>query len=74
MYKITILTSGKYHNVVKGARYCFFRVHAQKFINSLVENECEFELQKFVHCADGVFAWTEIFEELEKMLDKLPLV
>lgn len=62
MYRIKVLSSGKYHNVVGGNRYFFFRKSAVEFANDLAERECDFKIEKLVHVGDCFF-WTEGEEE-----------
>ena len=59
MYRITVETRGKYSNFTLGARYAFTKRAANKFIADCLESECEITVEKFIHCAEGIFAWSD---------------
>lgn len=62
MYRIQVLSSGKYHNVTEGNRYCFFRRSAIKLANLFGENNCDIVIEKLVHVGDDFF-WSQGVEE-----------
>ena len=57
MYKVEILTSGKYNNVMVGNRYCFTRRETQKMVNAFLELGCELDVTKLIRCGGTVFCW-----------------
>ena len=57
MYKINVLTSGKYHNVAIGSRYCFTKRTAKSIIKCFLETECKISVEKFRKCGD-CFMWS----------------
>lgn len=59
MYKINILSSGKYHNVVPGVRYTFTKKSARALAKLLLSNNCEIEIFKFCHLTKGIYAWSD---------------
>lgn len=62
MYRISIKSSGKYHNVIPGFRYCFRKKTAKHLIDLFSECEAEFTVEKFVRLATDVFCWTDYDE------------
>lgn len=70
MYKIEVLSKGKYNNAELGARYTFFKRKAIDFIKFLKEEECDFEVTKFTRLHFGFYAWSRYhaYEKLEKYL------
>lgn len=70
MYKITIKTSGKYHNVVLGARYCLSKKEAISFAKLLLEMDADFTIEKFVRLTGLMFAWSSS-ELSDKMISKI---
>lgn len=58
MYRVCVLTSGKYDNAVVGNRYCFSRKKALDLANLFNECSCAFKIEKLVYC-EGVFFWSE---------------
>lgn len=69
MYKITVNTSGKYHNVALGARYCLTRKTAIKLINLFLEVDCDITIEKFIHCGYG-FAWSNTTKTTKIVFDE----
>lgn len=47
MYKINVLTMGRYYNVMLGTRRFFWRRKAKQFIKILRELDCEFTVEGF---------------------------
>lgn len=78
MYKVTVKTRGKYNNATLGARYCFTKRSVAGLAVTFTRMECEFEVEKFIHCHGDVFAWStadvswKIWEKIDKALDKEP--
>lgn len=63
MYRINIKSSGKYHNVVPGYRYCFRKKTAKGLIDLFSECEVKFTVEKFVRLTKDVFCWTDDDED-----------
>lgn len=61
MYKIKVLTAGKYQNVVTGNRYCFSFRTVKEFCKSLALVEAMYEVTKFTRCGGDMFCFSEIF-------------
>ena len=59
MYKVNVLTSGKYCNVDTGARYVLGKKQTIKLCKLFLENECEIEIFKFIRCTHTIFCWSE---------------
>ena len=75
MYRINILTSGKFHNVITGYRYFFTKKMVKKAYKEVYCNwECECILEKFIRCTKGWYAWSEIdsltSDKWEKFFDE----
>lgn len=68
MYRVCVLTSGKYHNVVKGNRYCLSRKMALDLANLFKGSLCDVEIARLVY-SQGVFYWTTGPEETRIILD-----
>lgn len=56
MYRVIIYTAGIHNNVTTGIRYCLGKRKMRKFINSLLEVDCEIRVEKFIRCG-GFFCW-----------------
>jgi hypothetical protein len=69
MYKVTVNTSGKYHNVALGARYCLTRKSAINLANFFLEVECDITIEKFIHC-HNCFAWSDAWEETHIFIEE----
>ena len=59
MYKIVIKSCGKYHNVQLGSIYCLTKKETRELAKHLFENECDFVIEKWIHCYGTVFCWSE---------------
>lgn len=59
MYRINVKSSGKYHNVVLGYRYCFRKKTAKGLIDLFSKSKAEFTVEKFVRLTADVFCWTD---------------
>lgn len=68
MYRISVLTSGKYHNVVTGNRYCLSRKSALDLANLFNDFSCAFKIEKLIRCK-GVFFWSEDLAETRIGID-----
>lgn len=70
MYKVTVLTPGKYNNVSLGARYCITKKAVKNLVSLFLETECEIEVEQFIYIGDGIFCWSNILidEKLENWI------
>ena len=59
MYRITVKTSGKYHNVQIGSVYCLTKKDAQELVNVYFKSECDFIVEKFIRIAGTAFCWSD---------------
>ncbi len=69
MYKVTVNTPGKYHNVTLGARYCFTRKSAIKLANLFLGDDCDITVARFIRCGDA-FVWSDAWEETKIVYDE----
>lgn len=58
MYRVCVLTSGKYDNVVTGNRYCLSRKSALDLANLFNELSCTLKIEKLIR-TDDIFFWSE---------------
>lgn len=58
MYRITVTTTGKYHNVVTGTRYCFSKKSIKEMVDLFSESKCVFNVEKLVWIFPDVFVWS----------------
>lgn len=58
-YRVRVKTSGKYHNIVLGARYFRFQKEADKFVDQLREAGAECVAEKWTRLYFGVYCWSE---------------
>lgn len=58
MYRVKVLSTGKYNNVCLGNRYCLFRKSAIELANLFTSSECTIKVEKLVH-NDDVFFWSD---------------
>ena len=76
MYKVTVKSSGKYHNVALGERYCLTKRTAINMAVMFDLSECEYEVEKFVRLNEDVFCWSDgevgekFWEKVSERLDK----
>lgn len=63
MYRVNVLTAGKYNNVVTGPRYCFTRKTAKDLAKLFVDYECEVEIHKFyrINTSPWLFFWRDCY-------------
>lgn len=76
MYRVVVKSSGKYNNVVLGARYCFTKHSIAHLVSNFMANECECTVEKFARLNRDIFCWSDaevgsdvwnkIYEALEK--------
>jgi hypothetical protein len=59
MYRIHIVTTGKYHNVNIGYRYCLTKKTIKNLIKDCDNWGCEFLVERFIHIQKDIFAWSE---------------
>lgn len=59
MYRITVKTCGKYHNVQLGARYCLTKKESRELAKHFFESECDFVVEKWIRIYGTVFCWSE---------------
>lgn len=57
MYRIHVLSDGKYHNVTLGARYCFTKHATARIANHLLDSNCNIVIEKFIKTGD-CFQWS----------------
>ena len=69
MYKVTVNTSGKYRNVVLGARYCLTRKTAIRLTNLFLGDDCDVTIEKLIRIGD-VFVWSDTTEETKIVFDE----
>lgn len=62
MYRIKVLSSGKYRNIMIGNRYCFFRKNTINLANLFNKSECDIVIEKLTHLG-GIFFWSDALEE-----------
>lgn len=76
MYKVTVKSSGKYHNVTLGARYCLTKHTAINLAVMFEDVECDYEVEKLVRLNTDIFCWSEgevdekFWKKVRKGLDK----
>lgn len=62
MYRIYVLTNGKYHNVECGPRYCFTKRSAKKMIDIFMDSGCEILIHKLIRIHRDVFYFSDYDE------------
>ena len=70
MYRVVVKTKGKYNNVVLGARYCFTKHSVIELATTFAQNECEFDVEKFIRIHSDIFTWSDSGVS-EKIWDKI---
>ena len=68
MYRINVLTCGKYHNVRGGFRYCFIKKSAIDMINTFMNAGSEITVEKLIRLHRDVFCWSDDLEN-DKVFD-----
>lgn len=66
MYIITVLTSGKYHNVTLGHRVVFTRFGLKHLTNNFYESDCSFTVEKTFKLYNLVFGTRLIYSRKAK--------
>ena len=72
MYRIDVLSTGKYNNVALGPRFCLFKRTAKRLVDEFSEVDCSLKVSKLIRCSDDVFCWSEgeVEDEIvENLLD-----
>lgn len=59
MYRINVLSSGKYHNVVTGPMYCLSKKDARWLVKTYTESECNFTVEKLIRVTGTIFCWSD---------------
>lgn len=70
MYRVVVKSKGKYNNAVLGTRYCFTKRSVIKLATMFAQNECEFEVEKFIRIHSDIFTWSDSGVS-EKIWDKI---
>ena len=68
MYRINVLTRGKYSNVKRGYRYCFRKKSAIDLINTFMNAGSEITVEKLIRLHRDVFCWNDDLED-DKVFD-----
>ncbi len=63
MYRINVLTRGKYDNVELGYRYCFRKKSAIEMIDIFMDSDSNITVEKLVRLHSDVFAWNNNLED-----------
>ena len=63
MYRVFVMSSGKYHNVAIGHRYCFRKKTAKRLIDQFLELECNLSVEKLIRITGDVFCWSDSEED-----------
>ena len=59
MYRVFVKSKGKYNNAVLGARYCFTKHSVISLAVTFAQNECEFDVEKFIRIHSDIFIWSD---------------
>lgn len=60
MYRIDVLTCGKFHNVTIAPRYCFRKKTAKKLIELFLgKNDCQITVTKLNRITSDIFGWVD---------------
>lgn len=73
MYRIKVLSNGKYHNVEMGNHYYLFRKSAVRSANMYGESECDIVIEKLIHVGDDFF-WSDVPEETKICQDDTDII
>lgn len=68
MYRINVLTDGKYHNVRDGFRYCFRKKSAIELIDVFMDAGSKITVEKLIRIQGDVFCWDDDSEN-DKVFD-----
>lgn len=67
MYRFTIKSAGKYHNVALGTRYCLTKKTAKDLIDLFyVKSGCDLVVEKLIRIHPDVFCWSD-YEEYDSV-------
>lgn len=63
MYRVNVLTDGKYHNVATGIRYCFTRKAAKELTKLFVDFGCDVLIHKLYRIKNSpwLFFWQDSY-------------
>lgn len=59
MYRVIAKDSGKYGNIVLGARYCFRKKSAAQLVALFTEVGCDFTIEQLVRTSKDIFCWSD---------------
>lgn len=62
MYRINVLTRGKYDNAELGYRYCFRKKSAIELIDTFMNTGSEITVEKLIRLSGDVFGWNNNLE------------
>lgn len=68
MYRINVLTRGRYNNVNRGYRYCFRKKSAIEMIATFMNARCEITVEKLIRIHSDIFCWNDDLED-DKVFD-----
>lgn len=68
MYRINVLTRGKYDNAELGYRYCFRKKSAIEMIDIFMDTGSEITVEKLIRLHGDVFSWNNNLED-DKVFD-----
>lgn len=77
MYRVVVKSSGKYNNVVLGARYCFTKRSIVSLVSSFMANECDCKVEKFARLHHDIFCWSnaevdsDVWDRIHDALKKI---
>lgn len=62
MYRINVLTRGRFNNVKRGSRYCFCKKSAIEMIDTFMNARCEITVEKLIRIHGDIFCWNDSLE------------
>ena len=68
MYRINVLSRGKYDNVELGYRYCFRKKSAIEMIDIFMDSDSKITVEKLIRLHGDVFSWNNNLED-DKVFD-----
>ena len=68
MYRINVLTRGRYNNVKRGYRYCFRKKSAIELIDTFMNARSKITVEKLIRIHRDVFCWNDDLEN-DKVFD-----
>ena len=64
MYRFTIKSGGKFHNVALGTRYCLTKKTAKSLIDLFyIRNDCDLVVEKLIRISPDIFCWSDCDED-----------